>query len=84
MGGGGGRGRGTETSDREVSADVAGKERQENRENGAEKQENRKREGGKLNMEGLKSYKKRRGLFLFVFFLFVFVFFFLLFTFQND
>ena len=60
-----------ETSDREISADLPGKERQGGkRENGVEKKENRKREGGKLNMEWRKSYKMRRGLFFFFFFTF--------------
>ena len=40
-----------DTSDWEISADLPGKRGKE-KENGAEKKENRKREGGKLKMEG--------------------------------
>ena len=35
-----------ETCDREISADLQGKERQGKRKNGAEKMENKRREGG--------------------------------------
>ena len=67
-----------ETSDREISADIAGKkEARKKRENGQEKKENRKREGGKLQMEGWKVEKLQNEERTFFFW------FFLLLTFQN-
>ena len=65
------RGGGHLTSDREISADLSGKkEAREKGQNGEEKNENCKRESGKLKMEGGKSSKMRRGLFFFFFFFF--------------
>ena len=57
--GGGGRGKNTpDTSHREISGDLPGKEKQgKKRGNGEEKKENRKREDGKLKMEGGKVRK---------------------------
>ena len=55
-----GRGEGgcpPETSDREISADLPGKERQGKKGKWGKKKENRKREGGKLKMYGRKVTK---------------------------
>ena len=48
-----------DSSDREISAGLPGKEARKKRENGAGKKENRKKEGGKLKkkMEGRKVRK---------------------------
>ena len=54
-----------ETSDWEISADLSGKERQENMENGAEKKENWEREGGKMKMEWGKVKKWGEDLFFY-------------------
>ena len=52
----------TETSDRELSADLSGKRGKGKRENGAKKKENRKRVGRWKIENGMrKSYKMRRG-----------------------
>ena len=61
-----------ETSDCEISADLPEKERRgkEKRENGAEKKENLKMAGGKIENGRRKSYKMMRGLFFFFFFFF--------------
>ena len=67
-----------DTSHREISDDLPGKERQGKRENREEKKENRKREGRKLNMEGGKVTKWGGGegedLLFFFFFFFCFAF----------
>ena len=64
--GGGGKGQGAEcppsTSDREISADLLGKNKEKS-ENWEEKKENWKREGRKLKMEGEK-ITNEEGIFL--------------------
>ena len=76
--GGGGVGQSApETSDREISAELPGKERQG--EKGKTEQKRRKIEKGRWEIENLmrKSYKMRRGPFLFLFFVYVVAFCFL-------
>ena len=58
----------TETSDREIFADVSGKKKEGKKgENWEEKNENCKREGGKLEMEVGKIIKSGEDLFFFAF-----------------
>ena len=65
----------TETSDRELSADLSGKRGKGKRENGAKKKENRKRAGRWKIENGMrKSYKMRRGPSSSSFFFFLFPF----------
>ena len=54
-----------DTSHRDISPDLPGKERQRNRENGEEKKENRNWEGGKLKMKGGKLQNEERTYFFF-------------------
>ena len=46
-----------DSPDREISADLPGKEARKKRENGVEKKENRKKEGGKLKKKNWKEEK---------------------------